>query len=255
MKNKATIICIMDTSGSMGYTKKTLSKKYFHMFKGIIDGRYDEVDCKFIKHTTVAEQVSDINELIENNGSGGTYLSSGSKLALDLIDKEVNPFVSDIYTMIFSDVDNWGEDNDTFIESVRGLCERCVSVQFTEVKISTYTSTILNRLETEIADNNFCTNRIFSKDDIVKVASEMFNTEFKDNSFSEIRNRDNNRVYGNVAKIERTGRTTVVELTDGSRGTAICNATDTYDDELGFKIAKVRAEIKSKEQELIILLG
>lgn len=247
MGNKATIICIMDKSGSMGVTKKELSKKYFHMFKGLIEGRYDDVECKFIGHTTEGEQVDTISELVNKTKSGGTYLSSGANLALDIIEKEINPFENDIYTMIFSDGDNWGEDNDAFIKAVNKLCKKCVSVQFTEVRLATYATSILTRLNAETTSDNFTYNKISKKEDIKTIVMKMMGEEFKDNEFVKIRERDRCRLTRDIVKIERIGKTTVVELADGTRGFfCTCMKSDTYDEELGFKIAKIRAELSQK---------
>lgn len=249
---KATLFCIMDGSGSMGHTKKMLSKKYYSMFKGMLEGRYDNVDTRFIAHTTVAREVYNTDEVWYRGEGGGTYLSSGVVKALDIINNEIDTDKSDVFTLIFSDGDNWGEDNETMIEETRKLCGLCNKVEFLEVNISTYTSSIKKKLDEEVNEPTFESFSIHDKKDVSALLPQMFSQEFGDNKGKSLKAKDQDRMntYGDILSIARDGRRTIVVLKDGSVGIALKHPNDKHDDEIGFQVARLKAEIESNKLQL-----
>ena len=48
----ATMICIMDNSGSMGEREKTLSRKFFFLLYLFLNKKYKKIDLIFVHHTT-----------------------------------------------------------------------------------------------------------------------------------------------------------------------------------------------------------
>lgn len=248
----AVLFCIMDTSGSMGVTKKTLSRKYYHMFKGMLDGRYDNVGERFIRYTTIAKEVDNIIELTNRVENGGTYTSSGVSKALEIIEKDIDTQKTDVYALIFSDGDNWGKDNETMVEQTNKLCQLCNGVEFVEVKISTYISTIREKLDNEVFEPTYKSLSIHTKNDIAKLLHNMYNQKFTKPDGKTLKNRDNDRLltFTNVLDIIRDSKKTTVILKDGSYGFAVCSQQDRYDDEIGFTIARLRAEIESNKKAL-----
>jgi len=75
----ATMICIMDNSGSMGEREKTLSRKFFFLLYLFLNKKYKKIDLIFVHHTTEAREVTE-EEFFNMRESGGTVVSS----ALDL---------------------------------------------------------------------------------------------------------------------------------------------------------------------------
>ena len=53
----ATMIMIMDNSGSMGLKEKTIARKFFWLLYSFLKREYDEVDMVFISHTDEAKEM------------------------------------------------------------------------------------------------------------------------------------------------------------------------------------------------------
>jgi uncharacterized sporulation protein YeaH/YhbH (DUF444 family) len=66
--------------------------------------------------------------------SGGTYVSSGFKLAKQIIEDRFPTTVWNNYVFAFSDGDNWPGDNDKCIEYVKELMSMCQAVGYGEVQ-------------------------------------------------------------------------------------------------------------------------
>ena len=107
----AVIFFIMDVSGSMDKSKKFKVRSFFFLLYQFLRYRYDKVDLIFISHTTEAKEVSE-DDFFNRGSSGGTYVSSGLNMCLDIIDKRYPPSAWNIYAFHGSDGDNWKEDNE-----------------------------------------------------------------------------------------------------------------------------------------------
>lgn len=106
----ATMICIMDNSGSMGEREKTLSRKFFYLLYLFLNRKYKKIELIFIHHTTIAREVSE-QEFFNMRESGGTIVSSALQLTSDII-KERGLDKTNLYICQCSDGDNMGsEDN------------------------------------------------------------------------------------------------------------------------------------------------
>ena len=119
------------------------------------------------------------NDFFHRGESGGTYISSGYEKALELIEERYHPSKWNIYTFHCSDGDNWGEDNEQAVSLAKKLCETCNLFGYGEIKISTYTSTILNKYLEEIKEPNFSAVRIFKKEDVWKAFVDLLQVEHR----------------------------------------------------------------------------
>lgn len=163
--SNAVILCIMDTSGSMGHTKKYLARSFYFLLYQFVMMKYVNVEVVFIAHTTTAKEVSE-DDFFHRGESGGTYISSGYQKALDIIETRYNPSMWNIYTFHCSDGDNWGEDNEEAVRLANKLCEVCNLFGYGEIKTSSYTSTIMNKYLEEVKAKNFSVVRVLKKEDV-----------------------------------------------------------------------------------------
>ena len=174
--SNAAIICIMDTSGSMGQTKKYLARSFYFLLYHFVRIKYIHVEVVFIAHTTTAKEVSE-DDFFHRGESGGTYISSGYEKALEIIEERYHPDKWNIYAFHCSDGDNWGEDNDKAVELANKLCTVCNLFGYGEIKTSTYTSTIMNKYLEEVLHPNFASVRIFKKEDVWQAFKDLLKVE------------------------------------------------------------------------------
>ena len=116
----AVIFFIMDTSGSMTKRKKYLARSFFFLLYQFIRYRYHNIETVFISHTTEAKEVSE-DDFFKKGSSGGTFISSGLKMASDIISERYAPSSWNIYTFHCSDGENWVEDNKKALEYMEKL--------------------------------------------------------------------------------------------------------------------------------------
>lgn len=161
----AVVICIMDTSGSMDQTKKYMARSFYFLLYQFVKMKYSNVEVAFIAHSTVAKMVSE-QEFFHKVESGGTYISSGYKKAMELIEKKYNPEAWNIYAFHVSDGDNWSEDDDRAVEYAKKLCELSNLFGYTEILPTTRFSNIKRRYKSEISNKNFVMTTIEKKDDL-----------------------------------------------------------------------------------------
>ena len=174
--SNAVIICIMDTSGSMGQTKKYLARSFYFLLYQFARLKYMNVEIVFIAHTTTAKEVTE-DDFFHKGESGGTYISSGYNMALEIIEERYNPIMWNIYAFHCSDGDNWGEDNERAIESAQKLCDVCNLFGYGEIKTSTYTSSIMNKYRDHIDAENFSIVKMSCKEDVWPAFVEMLKVE------------------------------------------------------------------------------
>lgn len=107
---QATMILLMDVSGSMGEFEKTLAKKFFLLLYLFLNKVYKHVDVIFISHTQEAAEVTE-HEFFYGTQTGGTIVSSGLQMAKDIIDSRINLNETNVYISQASDGDNWPGDD------------------------------------------------------------------------------------------------------------------------------------------------
>jgi len=118
----AVIFFIMDVSGSMTKNKKFLARSFFFLLYQFIRYRYNEIELVFISHTTEAKEVTE-DDFFKKASSGGTYISSGLKKSLDIVNERYSTSAWNIYTFHCSDGENWNEDNDKALKYMSELIE------------------------------------------------------------------------------------------------------------------------------------
>ncbi|MEG0086063.1 MAG: DUF444 family protein, partial [Niameybacter sp.] len=94
--SNAVVVCIMDTSGSMGHTKKYLARSFYFLLYQFLRVKYINVEIVFIAHTTVAKEVTE-DDFFHRGESGGTYISSGYEKALEVIQDRYPPDLWNVY--------------------------------------------------------------------------------------------------------------------------------------------------------------
>lgn len=110
----ATMIMIMDNSGSMGEREKTIARKFFLLLYLFLRKSYEHVDIIPISHTTEAHELSE-EEFFNTHESGGTLVSSALDLAHEIIDARLKG-KTNVYIAQVSDGDNLDTDNGTCTE-------------------------------------------------------------------------------------------------------------------------------------------
>lgn len=178
-ESNAVMIFIMDVSGSMDNTKKYLARSFFFVLSKFIRRKYNNIAFEFISHTTVAKRVSEY-EFFHKAESGGTYISSGLNIALDLIKEKYSPDMWNIYPIYASDGDNWSEDNEKAMTAVRDLCSISNMFGYAELLPSTYSTTMYYRFNKEINCENFTSIIVKEKKDLWEGLKVMLSKELKE---------------------------------------------------------------------------
>ncbi|AYE33715.1 sporulation protein YhbH [Clostridium septicum] len=178
-ESNAVMIFIMDVSGSMDSTKKYLARSFFFVLSRFIKRKYNNIAFEFVSHTTVAKQVNEY-EFFHKAESGGTYISSGLNVALDLIKEKYPPEMWNIYPIYASDGDNWSEDNERAIIAVKELCQVSNMFGYAELLPSTYSTTMYYRFEKDINCKNFQAVIVKEKKDLWEALKVMLCKELKE---------------------------------------------------------------------------
>lgn len=167
LQSNAVVVCIMDTSGSMGTTKKYLARSFYFLLYQFVRLKYQEVEIVFISHHTEAKEVSE-QDFFHKVESGGTYISSGYQKALDIISERYHPSLWNIYAFHCSDGDNFYSDNDKALEAAKELCEVCNLFGYGEIKPagSAYYSGTMLEIFSAIDNPNFQSIVIEKKEDL-----------------------------------------------------------------------------------------
>ncbi|MDD6794318.1 MAG: sporulation protein YhbH [Clostridiaceae bacterium] len=178
-ESNAVMIFIMDVSGSMDSSKKFLARSFFFVLSKFLRRKYNNIAFEFISHTTVAKLVDEY-EFFHKAESGGTYISSGLNLALDLIHEKYSPDMWNIYPVYASDGDNWTEDNEKAIKAVNDLCEVSNMFGYAELLPSTYSTTMFYRFQKNINDKKFIPVIVKEKKDLWDALKFMLSKELKE---------------------------------------------------------------------------
>ena len=166
-ESNAVIFCIMDTSGSMGTVKKYLARSFYFLLYQFVRQRYNNVEVVFIAHHTEAKEVTE-EEFFHKVESGGTYISSGYRKALEIIEDRYHPSLWNIYAFHCSDGDNFYSDNEKAVDAARELCSVCNLFGYGEIKPSgsAYYSGSMLEVFGQIKNENFQMVTIEKKEDL-----------------------------------------------------------------------------------------
>jgi sporulation protein YhbH len=165
--SNAVIFCIMDTSGSMGTVKKYLARSFYFLLYQFVRQKYQNVEVVFIAHHTEAKEVTE-EEFFHKVESGGTYISSGYRKALEIIEDRYHPSLWNIYAFHCSDGDNFYSDNERAVEAAEELCDKCNLFGYGEIKPSgsAYYSGSMLEVFGQIKRDNFQMIVIEKKEDL-----------------------------------------------------------------------------------------
>lgn len=102
------------------------------------------------------------------NGSGGTFLSSGTRKAIEIIKERFNPVLWNSYVFAGSDGDNFTNDNEQAVAAMQELCDLCSLVGYMEIKPGgDWGSSMMTMYSEKLSKNsNYKQVKIQSKDDI-----------------------------------------------------------------------------------------
>jgi hypothetical protein len=178
-QSNAVVICIMDTSGSMGLTKKYLARSFYFLLYQFVKARYQNVEIVFIAHHTQAKEVSE-EEFFHKGESGGTFISSGYLKALEIIEDRYHPSIWNIYAFHCSDGDNFESDDRKALDAARRLTEVCNLFGYGEIKpkgeYSFFSGSMMDLFKSIKADN-FVTLSIEKKEDLWRAFKEFLSHE------------------------------------------------------------------------------
>jgi len=123
--SNAVILAMMDVSASMGSYKKFIARSFYFWLVEILRTMYENVDVRFISHTTQAKLVDEYH-FFHKGESGGTFCYTAFDLASELVEKEYPVSKYNVYTFLFSDGDDWNPE--TTVRSIRRLLDLDVNM-------------------------------------------------------------------------------------------------------------------------------
>jgi sporulation protein YhbH len=166
-ESNAVVVCIMDTSGSMDTMKRYLARSFFFLLYRFVCTKYQNVEIVFIAHHTEASEVSE-DEFFHKGESGGTFISSGYRKALDIIDQRYHPSLWNVYVFHCSDGDNFESDNPTALQAAKKVAEVANLFGYGEIKPlgSGYYGSSMIQFFSQLEADNFQTVQIQRKEDI-----------------------------------------------------------------------------------------
>lgn len=185
-ESNAVILCVMDTSGSMGTVKKYLARSFYFLLYQFVRQKYQNVEVVFIAHHTEAKEVTE-EDFFHKVESGGTYISSGYQKALEIIDERYHPSVWNIYAFHCSDGDNFYSDNDKALQLAEQLCNKCNLFGYGEIKPSgsAYYSGSMLEVFGQLKRSNFHMVVIERKEDLWKSFKSFLTKEAREQIFQQ----------------------------------------------------------------------
>lgn len=166
-ESNAVVFCLMDTSGSMDTMKKYLARSFFFLLYRFLCTKYQNVEIVFIAHHTEAREVSE-EEFFHKGESGGTFISSGYRKALEIMQQRYHPSLWNIYVFHCSDGDNFESDNPAALQSAQKITEIANLFGYGEIKPlgSGYYGGSMIHFFAQLQADNFQTVQIQGKEDI-----------------------------------------------------------------------------------------
>ena len=163
----------------MDNSKKYLARSFFFVLSKFLRKKYNNIAFEFVSHTTVAKHV-DEDEFFHKAESGGTYISSGLNMALEIIKVKYPPTMWNIYPVYASDGDNWSEDNENAIKAVKELCKVSNMFGYAELLPSTYSTTMYFKFTKEVEEKNFTPVIVREKKDLWSALKLMLTNEMRE---------------------------------------------------------------------------
>ena len=166
-ESNAVVLCVMDTSASMDTMKKYLARSFFFLLYRFLCTKYQNVEIVFIAHHTEAREVTE-EEFFHKGEAGGTFISSGYRRALEIIDQRYHPSLWNIYVFHCSDGDNFESDNPAALQAAKQITEIANLFGYGEIKPlgSGYYGSSMIQFFSQLQADNFQTVQIQRKEDI-----------------------------------------------------------------------------------------
>ena len=114
-KHNAVMFCVMDVSASMGSEEKDLAKRFYMLLYLFLQYKYDKVDVIYIRHHSRATECTE-EEFFYSRETGGTLVSTGFEVMMDVIKDRYNIDEWNIYVAQASDGDNFASDNENLVD-------------------------------------------------------------------------------------------------------------------------------------------
>lgn len=170
----AVMFCVMDVSGSMDEEKKSIAKRFFMLLYLFLTRSYEHIDVVFIRHHTVAREVSE-EEFFHSRESGGTVVSSALHLMHEIIVERYAGGQWNIYGAQASDGDNWDNDSPLCRELLDdGILPWCQHFAYIEITPGE-PQNLWREYERLLGSHaNFALQRIQTPADIYPVFRELF---------------------------------------------------------------------------------
>lgn len=172
---RALIICMMDTSGSMGIWEKYMARSIIFWIRRFLKTKYEKVEIEFIAHHTEAKVVNE-DDFFHRGESGGTICSSAYRKALQLIDEKYPPSQYNIYTFYTSDGDNLTPDNRRVVNLVEKIMEKSNLFGYLETNQYSRHSTLMNAFK-YVKNDKFKYYVMKDKSDVFKAFRFLFRKE------------------------------------------------------------------------------
>lgn len=183
LQSQAAVICMMDVSGSMTTDKKYLARSMLFWLTEFLKKVYDNVEIKFIVHTTEAYVVNE-HDFFHKMESGGTQASTAFEKANWIIDTEYPPEEWNVYCVYISDGEDW--DPKVTVGRIKEMLQKNINMlSYVEIKLdsdsgySFYDQTLIK----EITNNWKFAKRTDS-------GTEFYKNDEKKFLLSIIKNRD-----------------------------------------------------------------
>lgn len=131
--SKAVVIAMMDVSASMSTQKKYLCRSLLFWMVNFLRKVYEQVDIRFIQHTTEAIEV-DEDSFFKKATTGGTYCHSAFDKANNIIDSEYPLDEWNVYSVYCSDGEDFDENKT--INSIENMLSKKINMlSYIEIKI------------------------------------------------------------------------------------------------------------------------
>ncbi len=118
-QSNAVILYLMDVSGSMGDEQKAIVRTEAFWIDTWLRSQYKKLETRYVVHDAAAKAV-DRETFYHIKESGGTKISSAYQLAVEIVRREFDPAMWNVYVFHFSDGDNWGsEDTQRCVDLLR----------------------------------------------------------------------------------------------------------------------------------------
>ncbi len=170
--SQAVVLCMMDTSGSMGRFEKDIARTTFFWISRFLRQNYKNVEIVFIAHHTHAKVVSE-EHFFTKGEMGGTVCSSAYKLAMELIRTKYSPSRYNIYPIHFSDGDNLPSDNEECTKIIQSMMEVTNFFAYGEINQHHRMST-LGDVFKSISHPKLRTSVIYERKDILDALKTFF---------------------------------------------------------------------------------